>query len=197
MAKLTLLTLAELVARDLPGRSEFQWPSRIDDIEAFVSRACNKLAVTLTKDPIARNYISKSYPLLLSSGVADLSGFPDMLYESLPTAHLTHDDSDYPLVYVRNHKLLYYPMADQYGPSQSQPDGQYIYWSLHDQTIVTRNVDGERDTLTGTITADEVVFVPVVDYDDNTATTVHEQLNDMLVEILVDIAMKGGKDSGR
>jgi hypothetical protein len=150
-------------------------------IESYIPVGCNTIAVSALGDrPEWRPYVSKTYTITLSGSTYPLTGaaFADLYIESLPKATLVHASNDYPLIHVK-HAELYWPHPDQ-----------FIYYAIAGETLRTRNIDGTLDTLTGDITAHDAVFVPVVGASAG-STTLAEQLEDDLVEILV--AMAGVK----
>lgn len=178
--------LVEYVLRELTPlhRSELGSLARVDDIEALIPRACDRLAHMCMRDLSRRSYLSRIVGFTPVAGVCDISTstYDDLLFESIPSAELTVNSNPHPLVYVKTWLDLYYPPA-------GQDNDNLIYFTLDGRRIQTRNVDGSRTSLDEAITATKIVFVPTIHATTAASTTLPVQLEDELIEIMIDLVM--------
>jgi hypothetical protein len=184
MAAITIKELCETVFHRIARSTSQEIASLfIFQIESWIPQACQDLAeLALDAKSSVSEYLTKTYTITPAAGLFSLTPSTDLMYESLKRATLTHADSDFPLVYLPDPQDLYYP----------QPN-VFIYYALDRSTgarvIRTQDTNGDLDTLTTNLTIRNAIFVPVIGATAG-ATTLPEQLNNDLVELLVKVALE-------
>lgn len=178
----TIAEVAENVFRRIsPTASEELGTLNLADIKAWIPTACTNLAeMALETHREFQEYLTKTYTITAVAGVFPLTAATDLLYESVPHATVTHPDSDWPLEYIPDPADLYYPLPDVYIHYAMDRSGTA-------RILRTQDTAGDLDTLTGDITIRNGIFVPVVAALAG-STTLPDQLNDELIELLIQMA---------
>lgn len=181
---ITQAQLAERVFNRLPGSpSEEHKGVYVYQIVSFIPQALQNLAErAMAGDDLIRAWLTKTYTIAASSGTFPLTGTSeaDLLIESLPRAVVTHPNADpWPLEWVSDPRDLYYP----------QPGADFIYYSVENRVIHTRDQQGDQDSLTGNLTIRNAVFSPLISTDSN-LTTLPQQLEDEMVDYVVAMCLE-------
>lgn len=176
-------TIADICRRTYdqiaPARTEADAGLYLTEIERWIPDACEVLATkAIDGENPFRQYLTKSYTLTVSSNTWSLTGATDIRLESIPQATVTHADSTYPLVYVCDPADLYWPVPG---------DNQLIHYTVEREVIRTRDATGTVDAMTGNLTIRNAVYAPIVAASAG-STTLPEQLEDALIEVLVGMA---------
>lgn len=181
MPNTTILEMCERTFHEIAGAtSQEKAGIYFYQIEACFPEATRTLQrQALGGANLVRAYLTKEYDITPVAGKYPLDGAPDLLVESLPLARVTiPDDSEFELQYVPNPTDLRYP----------QPGVDYLYYSVQNEFIRVRDLNGELDQTTGHLFIENGVYRPVI-ASVAASTTLRPELEDAFVAILKEMVL--------
>lgn len=171
------------------------WPEAkagytVPRLETMVNGALRRLAELIAADPMRRDLLRPTgatpYTSTLVAGQVDLAADITnnaLLFERLGQAEIYMADltvNAEPFQWVRNVGEL---------SMRRISDAMFIHCCLQDTILRTRNADGALDTLDGDITY-SANFIPSM-------TTLPQELEQPLVDVVADMALAGFKAGGQ
>ena len=115
-------------------------------IEDALLRLARKVAQS--EDPEIRSYLMRDYTVAVNSGTALLSNAQyqgqsvtePIFYDTIDPRNVTHPSSTYAMQWVPNQQMLSLPRPTA-----------FLYYTVYDGKILTRDLNGSTTGLTGTI----------------------------------------------
>lgn len=148
-------------------------------IEAMFPSAVRQLVeMALRGATLPRQYLTALFTITNVAGRFPLAAHSTLEIRSIPkaTVRLEADDVEYSLQYVPNPSEIRYP----------QPGLDYVYYTIENEVIITRDLAGELDTFTGALRIENGIFRPVIAASSG-STTLPEQLEKTFRDILGDM----------